>query len=235
MLRLTDDKELIKEEIKKSRMNDESSWSKHHYLWEINPLVEWLSDQTSSFFNRNEAPVMQVSGQLEEDESIFIINGVVPNRKGHILIDEWVGVQFKGEEYISTESLSEILNKIDLTQPISNTGQFSVDELEVNIPTAIERARDQVRNKRNEIQTELDNQNVAHLELIEQLKLKHIAHIENTMGQQKELNHLWKSRYERILNETDKMFKEYWNWLDETQQTEDDRNPYVRIVSVLKG
>ena len=235
MLRLTDDQELIKEEIKKSRMNDESSWSKHHYLWEINPLVEWLSDQTSSFFNRNEAPVMQISGQLEDDESIFIINGVVPNRKGHILIDEWVGVRFKGEEYISTESLSDILTKIDLTQPIPNTGQFSVDELEVNLPTAVERARDQVRNKRNEIQAELDNLNEAHLELIEELKDKHLTHIENTAGQQKELNHLWKSRYERILDETEKMFKEYWNWLEETQQTEDDRNPYVRIVAVLKG
>ena len=50
ILLLTNKQKIIKEEIKKSRMNDESSWSELHYLWEVNPLVDWLSDQTAYFF-----------------------------------------------------------------------------------------------------------------------------------------------------------------------------------------
>src|SRR5262249_37884826 len=99
VIRLTDDPVLIDEQIRHSRSNDENSWPKTQYLWEIHPLVEWLGDKVADFFKRREAPVMRVEDVLTTNEVVFLVNGVIPNRKGHAVIDEWVGVRFKRGEF----------------------------------------------------------------------------------------------------------------------------------------
>ena len=173
---------------------------------------------------------------MNADESLFIINGVIPNKKGHILIDEWVGVQFKGENSkASVLPLSEVINKLELTKPIPNSRKFSVEDLQLHLNTAVEEAQNWVWSVRKKVQKDLDDLQQGYLSKIEKLKTQHLKHIEETSGQHKDKNSLLKCRYEQAYQNTEQIFLDYWNWIEETQQTEENRNPYVRVVAVFRG
>jgi len=44
---------------------------------------------------------------------------------------------------------------------------------------------------------------------------------------------LVQGRKEKERREIDRIFDEYFNWIEETMTTED--NPYIQVVAVLKG
>ncbi|MEN8168495.1 MAG: DEAD/DEAH box helicase, partial [Pseudomonadota bacterium] len=70
---LTDDIEVIKQEIARSR-EDENAWPKIHYLWPQHPIAEWLGDRMLAAFGRHTAPVIELPEGLSNGESVFIIN-----------------------------------------------------------------------------------------------------------------------------------------------------------------
>ena len=64
-------------------------------------MVAWLNDRILAAFGRHEAPVLAGVPGLAPDETVFVISGLVPNRKRHPLVYEWVGVTFRGERFES--------------------------------------------------------------------------------------------------------------------------------------
>jgi len=54
---LSSDKDKLQEEIRRNR-KDEKAWPRIHYLWDLNPIVEWATDKLMSAFGRNESPVL---------------------------------------------------------------------------------------------------------------------------------------------------------------------------------
>ena len=60
---LSADREVIQDEIKRSR-KDENAWPRIHYLWQHNPVVEWINDKVVAGFGRHEAPVLTLLGAL---------------------------------------------------------------------------------------------------------------------------------------------------------------------------
>ena len=88
---LTTAKTHMAEAIAASR-KDERAWPREHYLWRLNPVVEWLNDRMAATFGRHEAPVLSDVPGLGPDETAFVLVGLVPNRRGHPLIHEWIVV-----------------------------------------------------------------------------------------------------------------------------------------------
>ncbi|MBM6861019.1 EAL domain-containing protein, partial [Clostridium saudiense] len=79
-------------------------------------IIEWLNDKSSALFERQEAPVLGMSGVLDKDETIFILSGLIPNRKSHPMINEWFGVIFKNNEFKEIISMDELLKKVKLNE-----------------------------------------------------------------------------------------------------------------------
>lgn len=67
------------------------------YLWQINPVVQWLDDKIQSAFGRHRAPVMRLPHLFEPDEDHFILSGLFPNRKSHPMVNPWLVVSFNRE------------------------------------------------------------------------------------------------------------------------------------------
>ena len=235
IIRLTDDPVLIDEQILKSRANDESSWPTTQYLWEIHPVVDWLGDKTASLFKRREAPVMRAAGSLEDDEVVFLLNGVVPNRKGHAVIDEWVGVCFKAGEFQAVQDLPDLLKALNLRRQRPNPGTLDTEDLKPLVETAVERARDHVRRVRNATQKRIDDELQDQLLRLEKLKVRHQQQLRFRFDVEKGIRATQEARLEQALSKSEKHFDEYWEWINETRQTADDLNPYVRIVAVFRG
>ncbi len=67
-----------------------------HYLWRLNPVVGWLNDRMLAAFGRHEPPVLAGVPNLAADETAFVLSGLVPNRRSHPLLYEWLAVTYRG-------------------------------------------------------------------------------------------------------------------------------------------
>ena len=105
---LTADRDRMNEAIAESR-RDEATWPRQHYLWRLHPVVAWLNDRMLAAFGRHEAPVLAGVPGLAPDETVFVISGLVPNRKSHPLVHEWVGVTFRGERFASLMTFDDVI------------------------------------------------------------------------------------------------------------------------------
>ena len=93
---LTTDRSRMSEAIAESRRT-ESAWPSVHFLWRLSPVVGWLNDRVLAAFGRSEAPVLAGVPGLAPGEAVFVFSGLVPNRKSHPLVYEWIAVSFHDE------------------------------------------------------------------------------------------------------------------------------------------
>ena len=74
LLSLTDNPEEIMTAMIEARRQD-ARWPVKQYLWELHPIVEWLTDRCLFYFGRHQAPVIQLSTGMKSQEAIFVCFG----------------------------------------------------------------------------------------------------------------------------------------------------------------
>ena len=140
---LTSDRRRMNDAIAESRRH-ETAWPREHYLWRLHPVVGWLNDRMLSTFGRHEAPVLAGIPGLARDETVFVVSGLVPNRRSHPLVYEWVGVAFRGEQFDSLIPFDDLVARTGLGTgtPIANRGRpVDAEALARRLPGAVEHAR----------------------------------------------------------------------------------------------
>jgi len=229
---LTDEIDTIKAEIVRSRQ-DESAWPKIHYLWAQNPVVEWLNDRMLAGVGRHQAPVIIMPEGLEAGEVVFVMSGLVPNRKSHPLIYEWLGVCFTNGSFTRVEPLSETLQRTSLgTRAIPNTGAASdTDALQSLLPKAVEMAKAQVIKKRNAFEDEINIKLTQQLDELDELRKRQITQLELDFDTSKQADSVKESRKAQRTQEIDRIFDQYIKWVEDTMTTE--LHPYMQVISVL--
>lgn len=222
---LSNDIKTINDEIKNSRKN-ETAWSNIHYLWEQHPLLEWIKDKLLSNFNRQEAPVLTLN-TLEQNEQIFIISGLIPNKKAQPVIDEWIGIKFIHNKFDSVLALQDVLAQTKLnTKKFPNSAtDFELESIKANLPHAINEATKYIQTQRDIYDSAMSDELLKQLEELDKLKERHIGQLEMDFDQ--ESKRLEKQR------EIDKIFSDYHTWIKETMEIE--REPYIQIIAVLRG
>ncbi|KPA16650.1 ATP-dependent helicase, partial [Candidatus Magnetomorum sp. HK-1] len=207
---LSTDIDEIQEEIKQSR-KDENAWPRIHYLWQLNPVLEWINDRVIAGFGRHEAPVLSFQGPLAAEETIFIISGLIPNLKGHPLIHRWYGVIFKGKKFDRTEAFDKILEKTGLGKsPIANP-EISVDiEFIRNLlPMAIKEVRLHISEERKVFEDKINKKLNQKLAELDRLKVEHHKQLD-VLYKNKKI----KNRKEQQKREIDRMFADFFKWVE---------------------
>ena len=219
----------IQEEIKRSR-KDENAWPRIHYLWQHNPILEWVNDKVVAGFGRHEAPVLSLQGLLAKDEVVFILAGLIPNLKGHPLVHRWFGVTFQNRTFQKIELFETLLARTGLgTTTFPNRGEnVDIESLRSLLPEAVKQARHHMSVERKTFEDIINPKLQTHLNNLERLKRRHHEQLELFYVDKKQL-----SRKEQEKREIDKIFNEFWTWVEETMSTED--NPFIQIIAVLKG
>lgn len=225
---LTNDLSIINKEIKDSRKN-ESAWPNIHYLWEQHPLLEWLKDKLLSNFNTLEAPILTLN-TLSQNELIYIVSGVIPNKKAQPVIDEWIGVRFIDDKFDSIMSFEEVLKTTNLnTKKLPNSAaDFDTTYIKNNLPIAIEKAKEYISLKRDAYDDAMSTKILEKLEELDILKQRHLGvvrQLEFNLGQESK-----KLEKEAEIN---KIFEDYHNWIKDTMEIE--REPFIQIIATLRG
>jgi len=234
-IELTADRAKIQQEIARCRKEDRE-WPKLHLLWEQHPVAEWINDKVLAAFRRHEAPVLVIPDQLKPTESIFIVSGLIPNQKGHPLIHPWFGLRYRGDTFDEKLDLDDVirisgLGKTPIPQTFGSGDDVALSELRKLLPPVVEAGRAVLTRERKKWRELNDPKLQKHLDRLDDLRKR--RHDQMELKYQGELSETRQSRRDAERRQIDKLFDEYWNWIEQTMTTED--KPYLRIAAVLWG
>jgi ERCC4-related helicase len=226
---LSADQDAIQDEIKRSR-KDENAWPRIHYLWQHNPVIEWINDKVVAGFGRHEAPVLSLQGALSAGETVFILSGLIPNLKGHPLVHRWFGVTFQHGTFQIIETFENILTRTGLGKTsFPNRGEsIDIESIRNLLSGAIKQARQYMTEERKTFEDKINEKLNEHLNALERLKGKHHEQLELFYMNKKQL-----SRKDQEKREINRKFDEFIKWVEDTMTTED--NPFIQVIAVLKG
>lgn len=231
VLVLSDDPRYCMEEAKRARKAEFElgNWPQAQYLWKLHPIFEWIADKSSmQLFKRDEAPAIACD-ELKAGEAIFLVQGVIPNRKSAPVVDEWVGVRFIDGVFDSTLSLDEVVRITSVDdQGIPNSRVVSQSKLDVLMglcPEAIKRAGDVFSRSYREYKSRIDPQIDEEIDKLGRLEEKH-KEVQLSLFPDER-------RRDRKRREIEELFGEYVEWVTDTLEIEN--NPSMRIQTVFVG
>ncbi len=231
---LTPDRGRMRDAIAESR-RDEAAWPRIHYLWPLNPVVGWLNDRMLAAFGRHEAPVLAGVPGLASDESIFLLSGLVPNRRSHPLVYEWVGVAYRSDRFEALLSFEDVLARTGLGRgAVANRNRpADLDALRRRLPEAVAKARERVVERRNAFEKGINAKLDHAVAALDDLKARQLRQLELRLERSGEAEAFKRRRKEQGRREIDTIFDEYLTWIEDTMTTE--AQPWIKVVCVMTG
>lgn len=236
LLALSTDRATINREIIRCR-SEEGLWPRVHLLWEQHPALRWMQDKLLSQFGRNQASCIHLS-HLDPGERIVLGTGIIPNRKGHPLIQRWYGVRFLNGKLQETLDLEQVLERTRFSEDHANPSDLDIDfdAVEALFPETVEcltvhlsEARDQFRQQNEpELQRQLNKLASFLNARTSQLELEFTESLEKGLASTKEHRRQKKEREQR---EVQRKHDEYKAWITDTMETED--SPSIRLFAVF--
>jgi hypothetical protein len=186
-----------------------------------------------SAFGRHKAPVMELSEGLEPGESLFVVSGLVPNRKAHPLVYEWIGVGFQHGVFRSVEPFSEVVARTALgRRPTPNRGREpDLEGLKRLLPESVRRAREWVIDRRNRFERGINEKLNDQLKELEHLRERQLEQLDRDLERSSQADAFKKARRQQRTRVIEDIFDEYIQWVEDTMTTE--KEPYLQVVSVL--
>lgn len=233
--KLTPDKTAIDREILRTRQEEDAAWPALHYLWPLHPVMEWLSDRALNAFGRHTAPVLRLPGRLAGDEHIVLIHGGFPNRRGHVLIQDWIGVRLQGGQVRETLDWPGLQQRLDLRPgKLPNPGRTGDTEaLRGLLPVAVTVARAQLMRLKQAFEAERAGHLDAQRRRLAELKARHENQLQRELDLSDQPEAFKARRRDERQHHIDRVFRDYRDWLDNTRATEDE--PYLQVAAVFTG
>lgn len=233
---LTADRSTMEAHIAESR-RQESDWPQVHYLWRLNPVVEWLNDRMLATFGRHEAPVLAGVPGLLQGEAVFVVTGQVANRKGQPLVTEWIAIPSWGSDATDVEPFEEFADRIGLgSTPIANVGaEVDVEQLTAVLPEVVELGRMWVGDEARRFQTRMEAERDCELDALAALQDRRRKQIEarRERSHQLQIAGIANWRADAELDEVEEAFSDYCGWVEDTMTIAGA--PQVSVVAVLTG
>lgn len=244
---LTADKQRFAEEIRRSRQ-DENAWPKLHYLWPQHPAIQWLEEKLLAQVARHSAPVLAlpdspaINDLLPAGEAVFLVSGLIPNRKAHPVIWEWFAIRCRpGQAQGGKGEPGEVLEVLDAETWLPRLGldgklpnralPLALEPLEALRRPVIAAAREQMADRQAEFiaatRPELERQ----LSELKALQERQVHQLEVALESSRQAEHFKASRREQRLGRIEAVFDDYRTWVEDTLTIEPV--PFIQIIAVL--
>lgn len=233
-LKLSTDKVFCMKEMQRCMQNDlaERAWPATQYLWKLHPIFNWLNNKSGILYKRGEVPFMGMPEGLYVNEFIYIVEGLIPNRKSTPVVDEWFGIYYKNEKFEKIMTMDEIVEKGGLHQNNlpnqMNVTEEQVETAERLLPDVVTNTLLEMKDKFHEYKNSYDPYLEEELQRLLDLEERHKdcqLTILEALGQKRK-----KSEKER---EIETIFNNFSDWVRDTLEIEE--KPYIRIIAVLTG
>ncbi len=231
---VTTDRRRLKDEMVRCRKT-EHAWPRFSLLWDLHPVMDWLNNSVLTVFGRHEAPIVHVPKRLPAGQALFLMTGLIPNRKSQPLIHRWFGMLFSDHAPPEIMFLDQVIDLVALgVGRIPNQGcPVDISTLTRLLPKAVADARQWMSASRDEFHASMQPLLDKHMAELQRLKGDRIRRLELDFGDATTASRRETSRKEARQREIDIVFGETEKWIADTMTTEDD--PYIRVVAVFTG
>jgi len=229
----TTDRERVKKAIRDCRA-EEQRWPDVHLLWDLHPFLEWLGHRLLVAFQRREAPVVTLRGTLAAGESLFLLQGEIPNLKGQPAVHAWFGVRYEKGVFRETLDLDQLLAKTRLATAVHANPGTTPDliPLQSLVPDVVARARTFLSERRASFNSCYGPALATHLENLKRLEGRQTEQLELDLPEGA-LNRREREKKEGRKRQIRAAFDEHVGWVRETMTVED--KPYLRIAALFVG
>ena len=223
---LSTDRNAVMQEIKVCRKEDQR-WPRVQLLWQQHPAMEWLHDKILYAFGRKDAPVVDLPA-LASGQAIVLATGILPNRKGHSLIQRWAGLCFDHGRLTETIGLEAVLERVrfgreQIPNPASERDLAPLVRL---VGPSVDAMREELRKARQDfdaaVRPELDRQ-LARLSEFRSARTRQLEFQFDKMANKKNAE----------IRKVESLYEEYKAWIHDTLETEDQ--PSIRIAAIFAG
>ena len=210
------------------RAKRKGEWPEEQLFWELHPVMDWLLDKLLVRFGRHEAPVIW-SKDMIGPHPIFLIQGVLSNRRSQPLINDWFGVQETGKKQWTVLSFEDVLGATGFKQGLANPDKKNnFDGISKSLPDAVTFAKEHIEQMRLARGQSLGNQLRD-----DQRKLKKWYDAAKYRLDKEDMSARG-AQTTRILherNEIKALYQQRLDWLSDTFTTVNI--PYLRVVAVF--
>ena len=231
---LTMSRRRMAEAVATSR-RDERTWPREHYLWRLHPVVDWLNDRMAATFGRHEAPVLAGIPGLAAGETAFVFAGLVPNRRGHPLIHEWIAVRHGPDGFTPPEPFDKFRRQIGLgARDLPNRlAPMDIPALQGLLPGAVKAASAWFAKRRDTFENTINNQLNKAVAKLDTLRDNKRRQLELRLERSAMAEPLKRARHAAALRDANDIFDDYLRWIEDAMTTEE--RPWVSVVCVLAG
>lgn len=232
LLRLSSDKTFCMAEMQRSLQNaiTENAWPATQYLWPLHPIFDWVNDKSGVLYGRQEAPVLGIPMELKKQEAIFLVAGLIPNRKAIPMVHEWFGLHFSNGKFMGRMTMEEVLNVVRLDQSqIPNRNIVSAEHcytLSKQLPEVVSEARKLMSEHWKAFKTATDPKINEELDKLSALQGRHHQFILLSLFEMER-------KKDQELRRVDAIFSRFVEWVRETMEL--DEQAYIRIIAVMTG
>ena len=229
---LTTNRHRMAEAIEESR-RAESAWPGVHFLWRLSPIVAWLNDRTQAAFGRFEAPILAGMPGLASNNIVFVLSGLVPNRKAHPLVYEWVGIVFDDGAYSESIPFETLVGRTGLARrTLANRQQsVDVDALTKLLPDAVERARKHFIERRRLFEKSINAKLEDEIEALDRFRARQLGQLELEFAESGGAERDNLPRNERARYAIHAVHDEYLKWIEDTMTTEP--HPSIEVICAM--
>lgn len=240
---LTADKARFEEEIRRSRQ-DENAWPKLHYLWPQHPAIQWLEDKLLAQVARHSAPVLalpdtsKVNAALQAGESVFLVSGLIPNRKAHPVIWQWFAIRCRTTPEQGQSSVVDIqpaeawLQQLNLNNKLPNRAQpINMSELEALRRPVIAAAQAEMQQYQQQYTASKEPELARQLAELQGLKGRQVTQLNLQLERSGQAEHFKAARKEERLQRIEHIFDDHQTWVRDTLTIEPV--PFIQIIAVF--
>ena len=211
----------------------EATWPNMHFLWRLSPVVEWLNDRMLGAFGRFEAPILAGVPGLEPNESVFVLSGLVPNRKGHPLIYEWIALSFRNAAFAATLSFADLMDRTGLGRRQLSNRETPVepDVLTVMLPEAVRRAKAHFSARRDAFEDAVNAKLNEEVAALDEFKERRRRQLKAELEESTQPDGFKRQREIQVTSEINEVHDEYLTWIQDTMTTE--RAPWVKVICAM--
>ncbi len=231
---LTNSIEQMQKAIVSSR-SEEHPWPNVNYLWQLHPVMEWLTDKVMSAFGRHQAPVIRIPHQLSHQQNSFVLSTIFPNRKSHPMINEWVVVTFINDQFETLQNFDDFVDQIQLKNSrLSNPAKSDNSEPQTALlKQAIEHAKAHFQSKRNEFEEQINHKLNIQVNELDVLRNKRIQQENAKLEKQGGIQQIIEGKKAQERKKIENIFDDYIQWIEDTMTTE--KEPYIQVIAVFTG
>ena len=244
-IELSDDRKAIETAITQARFVD-SPWPQTQYLWDVHPIVEWLTDHAKTRFGRRTVPVCRVTG-LSAGQVSILMQGSVTDRRGRVVAGLWRIIHLtedggfslgddSGWRVDSVENATAFVDRIGIKDTIVNAGNANPIRSSTAIPRAVRHFQEIVHDYAETIAKERAVYRVEEEARLERYRSRFESAAQQRFEQlmterQREAERLRKEDEKEI----SRLFSDWQSWIDDHCEIVREQTPHVDVVAVFEG